>query len=45
MNLIELKELLQQHNVRRDMYEFDKEFPDESYCLRFNGHTWEANYS
>jgi hypothetical protein len=45
MNLVELKELLQQHNVSKDMYVFDEEYPNESYCLRFNGHSWEVYYS
>lgn len=45
MDILELKQLLKQWNVRSDMYEFDEEFPNESYCLRFNGHTWETYYS
>lgn len=45
MNFIELKQLLQQHNLRMDMYEFDEEYPNESYCLRFNGQIWESYYS
>ena len=45
MTIKELKQRLINEKIPREAYSFNKEFPDESYCIRRKYCLWEVYYS
>lgn len=45
MNIEELKKALMKLNIPSDAYQLNGGFPNEAFCINYNGEYWETYYS